>query len=362
MRVGWDFAFRFGLMIRNLTLILVLISFLPKNSLAACGPDLKKVDGSTGFAEITTPVTNMANAGRIESLREVPIIQSTALKLNIPSEGVAYQATSDSRGTVATQDTTSSISIAFKDVDAAHFESLKDTFSGWSKTANRVTFEALLNKNDGEPARIMTSDGKGTSTITNCWSTAYEIVKQAEEDNPFYNLFFIPAADALSVLTNRDQSKIVGGMSFSHLLKMSPEERAKSFQIGDTIVIYMDKTKTMPFHEATWLGGDVVFEKPDYSPNNPFRLDTLSSLAAEYGSSTFVEFHRWINGSPLPPILSQTFPSTPWINDANAGYYLQLQNHTLDPWITGQQRVEFFKLVYDDKGLASLVSVTSDRP
>ncbi len=320
------------------------------------------------------PSGDGANTGSVANFKSEKVLSSTPAKVELDHAGGAnYSATEDTRK-VDSLSRTDSLSIVFKDVDRATFEKLRTAYSGWSKTPSQANFDklsggkeiiaqvpistflpplmqALLDK-----AFNIQHFSDGTDATTNCWSTAYEVERQAETGADDYTLFFSAGAVKNLVMDNK-WSKVVAQPSGAAFAKMTPAERGKIMQAGDSICFFAGSPSANGLmHEAVVLDNDLCFQKPNYGGGDPFQLTTITALLESGGmAGAAVQIRRWNSANPLPEIMEYMKAQNLVSKSPDGGSYFDNGAGHGPDIISGKERPEAFEIKTMPNGIATLV-------
>jgi hypothetical protein len=279
--------------------------------------------------------------------------------------------------------------VVFQNVDKATFEKLLQYYSGWSKLPSQVSFDtlakgkaiidevpiqvflpplmqALINK--GFDVQLFSADKPDkTDAATNCWSTAYEIVRLAETGSSDYTLFFANHVKELLENDSYSQHISLPKKTANQLAKMSAKARNQLLKSGDTLSFYIDvKIPGVPLllsHVVVFLDGDLFFEKPSYDSDRPFRLISMKDLAAKE-TSEIVSARRWTNPQPqtvLPDVLDYyqgNFKELVKTTSDNHIYFDNTEGKHIADIIYHNDRPLFYTLTFGEDGMGKLV----DKP
>lgn len=138
---------------------------------------------------------------------------------------------------------------------------------------------------------------------TNCWSTAYEILRRAGGPNPVYTVHNLLPEEVDVRLTSAELTKplmnkvsatefksrmITDGVSFGDFVIV--RDRKKAFEIG---------TKSDIQHVTVMVDEGLVFERVGTDQIFPMRIATIEDVITEYSSAEF-EVRRLLKDFPNP--------------------------------------------------------------
>jgi hypothetical protein len=209
------------------------------------------------------------------------------------------------------------LQIVFKDVDRRQFARLKQTYGGWSATESATSFESLAGGKAAIkevpieaflPPMMQLVCGKSVrGEMTNCWSTIYEMIRQAQKKASAYDVF-LSWKLLKHLMTDDSFSEVVKEMTVAELKTLPIEERYRGVRSGDVMLIFTrcDGLKadepSLLAHSVGFLDRDLFFEKPSWDGLRPFRLNHLAGLLPGFSQRNLVQFRRFKPTNPLPRI------------------------------------------------------------
>lgn len=194
-----------------------------------------------------------------------------------------------------------------------------------------------------------------TKIASNCWGTAYEIIRTAAprpgdpeaaaEQSASVVLFYADTSEMQSALQDEKHSTLVAtGKSMEELYEKGAK-KGYAMRPGD-IVLLLDSDGKME-HAITNIDRDVWFEKVGYSGGSPYRLTTTNDFFHTVSGERTVEWRRYWPGSLPHP--AEVFKSIQVLERASNGTTSILDQPRQRPLTRREVR-----FVFDQLGRASL--------
>ena len=212
--------------------------------------------------------------------------------------------------------------VEFPMLNENEFRRLQNIYGGWSRTRNQETFQSgkvwnlseflppamaakLGNVFQGEETLEMLphifgtkADGKRIATpvqlISNCWGTAYEVMRGAQTHSDELILFYAPQRLARAVFFDPQWSEEI--RPISKTVSTDPSLRNAGLMPGDVLVI----GNTWLQHVAIFVDDDLYFEKSGTGNSALYRLNTLDTIVATWPPDLHGYSWRRFHRQPLP--------------------------------------------------------------
>jgi len=212
--------------------------------------------------------------------------------------------------------------VEFPNLSESEFRRLQDIYGGWSQSRHLETFQPgkvwtlsdflppamaakLGNVFQGEETqrqlpRIFgaNADGKRIPTpvqlISNCWGTAYEVLRGSQTFSDELILFYAPQRQARAVFFDPQWSEEL--RRISKMVPSDPSVRNSGLKPGDVLVI----GDAWLQHVAIFVDDDLYFEKSGTGNTALYRLNTWETIVATWPPDLHGYSWRRFNHHPLP--------------------------------------------------------------
>lgn len=212
--------------------------------------------------------------------------------------------------------------VEFPSLSESEFRRLQKIYGGWSKTRNQETYQSdkvwnlsqflppamaskLGNVFQGEETLEMLphifgskADGQRIPTpvqlISNCWGTAYEVMRAAQTPSEELILFYAPQRLAKAVFFDPQWSEEI--RPISKTVSPDPSVRSAGLMPGDVLLI----GDAWLQHVAIFVDDDLYFEKSGTGNTALYRLNTLETILATWPPDLHGYSWRRFHSRPLP--------------------------------------------------------------
>ena len=212
--------------------------------------------------------------------------------------------------------------VEFPSPSESDFRRLQNIYGGWSKTRNHETFQPdkVWNLSQFLPPAMAAklgsvfqgeetleklprifgtkADGQRIPTpvqlISNCWGTAYEVMRAAQTPSDELILFYAPQRLARAVFFDPQWSEEI--RPISKTVPTEPSVRSAGLMPGDVLLI----GDAWLQHVAIFVDDDLYFEKSGTGNTALYRLNTLDTILATWPPDLHGYSWRRFHGRPLP--------------------------------------------------------------
>jgi hypothetical protein len=214
--------------------------------------------------------------------------------------------------------------VEFPRLTETEFDQLRETYSGWSASKNPEGFRAgrswtlasflppamtahleynfLAEQSFMDLPRIFGNDADGARVktpvllLSNCWGSAYEVLREAQTPASFLTLFYAPERLARAFFFDARWSEEV--LPVSKQIPADPKVRNLGLRPGDVLVIgdrYLQ-------HIAIFVDDDFYFEKSGAGNTALYRLNTWETIVATWPPDLHGYSWRRFNRAALPDL------------------------------------------------------------
>ncbi len=217
------------------------------------------------------------------------------------------------------------LKIVFPTLSAQEFESLKTTYGSWSATRSNVFYQpnqswslsdflpplvqASLEFSFLPETRVVSlpslfekeqSEKRVDTTVTllsNCWGTAYEILRSAKNQIPdnSFSIFYAPQHLAREFFFDTERSVEI--QSFSSQDSNLQANRNANLQPGDVLLVGNRWLQ----HVAIFIDDDIYFEKSGSGATSLYRLTSWDTLTKTWPPGLHPFSWRRFHPETIPP-------------------------------------------------------------
>jgi hypothetical protein len=204
--------------------------------------------------------------------------------------------------------------VVFTQINEKQFDTLMKIYSGWSKVKSSVKYSPMTKSyslKDFIPPVLQSTIGnvfingaydiplpamapievgdkilnKKAISVTNCWGTVYETMRQAMGGDSSLSVFYAPMEQAKAVFHDETYSSSIRSLTYDEDLYKDASKRNEKLQPGDVLIIG-DKYFQ---HTAVFIDNDFYYEKAGTGNTSTYRITHINELMKTWP----VGLHGW---------------------------------------------------------------------